>query len=107
MEKEFFIKKPDNTTVTFYDTYLNINRHGFNAYKGKNAVGDLKIKYEDISGVRLFPAKLLTKGYLQILTKSGRQIHGGIYDEKSIMFTKNDSDIILSIKNKIEEIIFG
>lgn len=89
---------------------IRIKRKGGMAFLLHGLKGDKEIFLNQISSIQFKKAGLFTNGYIQFAFVGGREAKGGIFqatsDENTIMFTKDNQEDFIEIKNTIEEKVF-
>lgn len=70
--------------------------------------GEKEIFISQISGIQVRDGTVFTNGYIQFTLSGGNESTKGILsatqDENSIMFAKNNNELVKKIKNKIYEL---
>jgi hypothetical protein len=88
---------------------IRIKRKGGTAFLLHGLKGDKEIFLNQISSIQ-FKKAGFTSGYIQFAFMGGREAKGGVFqaasDENTIMFTKDDQEDFIEIKNTIEEQVF-
>ncbi len=89
---------------------IRIKRRGGMAFLLHGIKGDKEIFLNQISSIQLKKAGFAFNGYVQFAFLGGREAKGGLFqatsDENTIMFTKDNQQDFIEIKNAIEEQIF-
>ena len=89
---------------------IRIKRKGGMAFLLHGIKGDKEIFLNQISSIQLKKAGFAFNGYIQFAFLGGREAKGGLFqatsDENTIMFTKDNQQDFIEIKNSIEEQIF-
>ena len=89
---------------------IRIKRKGGMAFLLHGIKGDKEIFLNQISSIQLKKAGFALNGYIQFAFLGGREAKGGLFqatsDENTIMFTKDNQQDFVEIKNAIEEQIF-
>lgn len=89
---------------------IRIKRKGGMAFLLHGIKGDKEIFLNQISSIQLKKAGFAFNGYIQFAFLGGREAKGGLFqatsDENTIMFTKDNQQDFIEIKNAIEEQIF-
>ena len=89
---------------------IRIKRKGGMAFLLHGIKGDKEIFLNQISSIQLKKAGFAFNGYIQFAFLGGREAKGGLFqatsDENTIMFTKDNQQDFIEIKNAIEKQIF-
>jgi len=89
---------------------IRIKRKGGMAFLLHGIKGDKEIFLNQISSIQIKKAGFAFNGYIQFAFLGGREAKGGLFqatsDENTIMFTKDNQQDFIEIKNAIEEQIF-
>ena len=89
---------------------IRIKRKGGMAFLLHGLKGDKEIFLNQISSIQLKKAGFALNGYIQFAFLGGREAKGGLFqatsDENTIMFSKDNQEDFIEIKNAIEEQIF-
>jgi len=89
---------------------IRIKRKGGMAFLLHGIKGDKEIFLNQISSIQLKKAGFALNGYIQFAFLGGREAKGGVFqatsDENTIMFTKDNQEDFIEIKNTIEEQVF-
>jgi hypothetical protein len=89
---------------------IRIKRKGGMAFLLHGLKGDKEVFLNQISSIQLKKAGFLFNGYIQFAFLGGKEAKGGLFqatsDENTIMFTKDNQQDFIEIKNAIEEQIF-
>lgn len=107
MKKNEFYFEFHKINVKIDDNFVRITRSGLNNKLLVGSSGEKAIRIDSISSVQMKKPKM-TSGYIQF-TLSGNSNSQGIFDashdENSILFTDDEVDIAIMVKEKVEELI--
>ena len=105
----FEFGSPGKTTVVLDGEFIRVIRKGFLNMMNHGLDGEKALHISSISAVQFKDAGSMTNGYIQFTLLGGKESKGGLFaatsDENTIMFTKNDRDKALQIRDYAESMI--
>lgn len=92
--------------ITIKDNFIKVKLKGFMNFMNKGLVGEKTYNLDTVTGVQIKEPGFTT-GYMAIQTMGTFDVKGGVQkavrDENSILFLKNEGDLIHQIQEYIED----
>lgn len=100
-------KKLIGSTIYVYEDKIEIKQSLLGKINKGLTKGNKTIYFKNINAIELKLGSALVNGYMQFTVAGGNESHGATWnsvkDENSVNFGKKDNDLIVEIKNFIEQ----
>lgn len=107
--KTYELKSNGKYKIELENNFISITPSGMMNMMNKGIIGTKKICLDNVSGVQ-YKSPGLTTGYIQFVLIGSQENKGGVMgavkDENTILFNKKEENIVLEIKDYVENYIF-